>query len=256
MQEAMKTTSKTHNNKSYRGIYDRMTGRKKGGRRIELDGNDLQTKHTNEIDKHEPDYAAMIVIETADILKPEGIKQVTYINWQNHEDRALKTLQSALQKVHNSKASSHEKHIMNKFITKKYMNNRQMERIKSQNAEHVKEIQINACHICGEVNGDEWAHIMFRCPATIWLSEVITMMCKYISNTKVKKGKAHIDSRDGIPADLKLLHYIETTNEYKIHDKETPGHAPGLTIRQTETKTELKTGTKTDNRKTTRTPPI
>ena len=60
---------------------------------------------------------------------------------------------------------------------------------------------------------------MFRCPATIWLSEVITMMCKHITSTKLEKGTTHIDSRDGIPADLKLLHYIETTSEYKVHNK-------------------------------------
>ena len=42
MQEAMKTTSKEKINKSYKGIYDRMTGNNKPGTRIELDGDDLQ----------------------------------------------------------------------------------------------------------------------------------------------------------------------------------------------------------------------
>ena len=62
---------------------------------------------------------------------------------------------------------------------------------------------------------------MFRCPATIWLSEVITMICKTMTGKKLEKATTHINSRDGIPADLKLLHYMETTAEYKIQEKAT-----------------------------------
>ena len=151
--------------------------------------------------------------------KPGESKLTMVTNWQNYDDTAIKTLKSAQQKVHKSKASSYEKHIMTKFITKKYKNNRQMEIIKRSNSEHKKQEIINACTMCGEQNGDEWSHVMFRCPITIWLSEVITQMAKVMSNTKKEKGIKHINSKDGIPADLKLLHYIDITNEYVNKDK-------------------------------------
>ena len=110
---------------------------------------------------------------------------------------------------------------MTKFITKKYMNNRQMEKIKRKNNdEHIAEDIINACTLCGDTNGDEWVHVMFRCPITIWLADVTTMLSKHLAGANIHKGTTHIASTDGIPADLKVPHYLDITKEYKNQDKE------------------------------------
>ena len=103
-----------------------MTGNKQKGNRIEIDRNDEKTRHSTKINGLEPDFAATTVMEIADLTKPNGFRQATYLHWQNPEDNALETIKTALKKVHTSKASSYEKHTMTKFITKRYMNNRQM----------------------------------------------------------------------------------------------------------------------------------
>ena len=120
MQNAMKTKPKKQIMGAYINIYSRMTGGKIKGDRIEVDWEENRTQHKEEKDMLDPWRASVTYIKINIPDRPGENKLTMVMNWQNHDDTAIKTLKIAQQKVHKSKASSYEKHIMTKFITKKY----------------------------------------------------------------------------------------------------------------------------------------